>query len=114
MAAARGLRRRNLVATHASHEGLDHVDPLRTITYPSALCTHHAHCEGFKAPAVPRGVFLGHDTSSCPRETAEENYIYMAHLYRDLSVKSLYTDRKYNGGQRGWQQQIEQSGRKQQ
>ena len=24
--------------------------------------------------------------------------LLMAHLYRDLSVKSLYTDRKYNGG----------------
>ena len=108
MAAARGLRRRNLVATHASHEGLDHVDPLRTITYPSALCTHHAHCEGFKAPAVPRGVFSD-TTHHRVRERLPRKIIYMAHLYRDLSVKSLYTDRKYNGGQRGWQQQIEQS-----
>ena len=33
----------------------------------------------------------------------------MAHLYRDLSVKSLYTDRKFEGGQRGWQQRIEES-----
>ena len=33
----------------------------------------------------------------------------MAHLYRDLRVKSLYTDRKFNGGQRGWQEQIETS-----
>ena len=33
----------------------------------------------------------------------------MAHLYRDLSVKSLYTDRKYDGGQRRWQEAIEES-----
>ena len=33
----------------------------------------------------------------------------MAHLYRDLSVKSLYTDRKYEGGQRQWQRAIESS-----
>ena len=31
----------------------------------------------------------------------------MAHLYRDLSVKSLYTDRKFDGGQRQWQQALE-------
>ena len=33
----------------------------------------------------------------------------MAHLYRDTGVKSLYTDRKCNGGQREWQQRIEES-----
>ena len=27
----------------------------------------------------------------------------MAHLYRDVSVKSLYKDRKFGGGQREWQ-----------
>ena len=33
----------------------------------------------------------------------------MAHLYRDLSVKSLYTDRKCDGGQQQWQKAIELS-----
>ena len=33
----------------------------------------------------------------------------MAHLYRDVSVKSLYTDRKFNGGHREWQKELEQS-----
>ena len=31
----------------------------------------------------------------------------MAHLYRDVSVKSLYTDRKFNGGHRNWQSALE-------
>jgi nuclear cap-binding protein subunit 2 len=33
----------------------------------------------------------------------------MAHLYRDVSVKSLYKDRKFGGGQREWQDQLEKS-----
>jgi hypothetical protein len=33
----------------------------------------------------------------------------MAHLYRDLSVKSLYTDRAYEGGRERWQEAIEES-----
>ena len=33
----------------------------------------------------------------------------MAHLYRDVGVKSLYTDRKFMGSQREWQRQLEQS-----
>ena len=33
----------------------------------------------------------------------------MAHLYRDVGVKSLYKDRKFNGGTREWQEQLEQS-----
>ncbi|KAL3932461.1 MAG: hypothetical protein SGPRY_000691 [Prymnesium sp.] len=33
----------------------------------------------------------------------------MAHLYRDLSVKSLYTDRKCEGGNSEWQRKIESS-----
>lgn len=33
----------------------------------------------------------------------------MTHLYRDTSVKSLYSDRKHQGGQRGWQRKIEES-----
>lgn len=33
----------------------------------------------------------------------------MAHLYRDLSVKSLYTDRKCEGGTSEWQRRIEKS-----
>jgi len=33
----------------------------------------------------------------------------MAHLYRDLGVKSLYTDRKFEGGRGRWQEAIEQS-----
>ena len=33
----------------------------------------------------------------------------MAHLYRDLSVKSLYTDRKFEGGTGEWKRKIESS-----
>jgi len=33
----------------------------------------------------------------------------MAHLYRDLSVKSLYTDRNCEGGRERWQEAIEES-----
>lgn len=33
----------------------------------------------------------------------------MAHLYRDLAVKSLYTDRAYEGGRERWQEAIEES-----
>jgi nuclear cap-binding protein subunit 2 len=33
----------------------------------------------------------------------------MAHLYRDLRVKSLYTDRNFDGGQRQWQRSLEES-----
>ena len=33
----------------------------------------------------------------------------MAHLYRDLTVKSLYSDRRFEGGQRVWQRAIEES-----
>uniref|UniRef100_A0A6U5E545 Nuclear cap-binding protein subunit 2 n=1 Tax=Calcidiscus leptoporus TaxID=127549 RepID=A0A6U5E545_9EUKA len=33
----------------------------------------------------------------------------MAHLYRDLSVKSLYSDRKFLGGKSEWQEAIKDS-----
>eukprot|EP00965_Chrysotila_dentata_P228005 6196350-Pleurochrysis_carterae.AAC.2 len=33
----------------------------------------------------------------------------MAHLYRDLSVKSLYSDRKFMGGKAEWQEAIKDS-----
>ena len=33
----------------------------------------------------------------------------MAHLYRDVSVKSLYRDRKFSGDNRDWQRSLEQS-----
>ena len=33
----------------------------------------------------------------------------MAHLYSDLSVKSLYSDRKYEGGKREWENRLETS-----
>jgi len=33
----------------------------------------------------------------------------MAHLYRDVSINSLYTDRKFSGGKREWQTAIEES-----
>jgi len=33
----------------------------------------------------------------------------MAHLYRDLGTKSLYTDRKCEGGTQAWQRAIEES-----
>ena len=33
----------------------------------------------------------------------------MAHLYRDVGVKSLYTDRKFAGDRRDWQQALEKS-----
>ena len=33
----------------------------------------------------------------------------MAHLYSDLAAKSLYTDRKFMGGQKQWQRQLEES-----
>jgi nuclear cap-binding protein subunit 2 len=33
----------------------------------------------------------------------------MAHLYRDVSVKSLYVDRNCGGGSRNWQRAIEES-----
>ena len=41
---------------------------------------------------------------SCARPLAAT---IMAHLYRDVSVKSLYTDRKFNGGHRNWQSALE-------
>lgn len=33
----------------------------------------------------------------------------MAHLYSDLAAKSLYVDRKFSGGGRQWQRQLEES-----
>ena len=33
----------------------------------------------------------------------------MAHLYKDLSVKSLYSDRKFEGGKSEWADRIKDS-----
>ena len=33
----------------------------------------------------------------------------MAHLYKDTGVKSLYADRKYEGGKDSWQEKLQTS-----